>query len=118
MVASRPLAFYPSRFHMKIFLMAIVHAYRAVLSPALHALCGPGAGCRFEPGCSTYFLEALEAHGAWRGLILGLRRIGRCHPWGGCGYDPVPRALPATRTQPGTGLPIRNNIPDSGHFPG
>jgi putative membrane protein insertion efficiency factor len=46
--------------------------------------------CRFVPSCSTYALEALEAHGAPRGSFLALRRLLRCHPWGGHGFDPVP----------------------------
>jgi uncharacterized protein len=48
--------------------------------------------CRYEPSCSQYALEALERHGARRGSWLALRRIGRCHPWGGYGSDPVPDA--------------------------
>ena len=47
--------------------------------------------CRFVPSCSNYALEALEVHGAWRGSGLALRRLGRCHPWGAHGPDPVPR---------------------------
>ncbi len=46
--------------------------------------------CRFDPSCSTYALEALERHGAARGSWLTIRRLGRCHPWGGLGWDPVP----------------------------
>jgi putative membrane protein insertion efficiency factor len=46
--------------------------------------------CRFDPSCSTYALEALERHGAARGSWLTIRRILRCHPWGGFGWDPVP----------------------------
>jgi putative membrane protein insertion efficiency factor len=46
--------------------------------------------CRFDPSCSTYALEALERHGAARGSWLTLRRLARCHPWGGMGWDPVP----------------------------
>jgi uncharacterized protein len=46
--------------------------------------------CRFVPTCSTYALDALELHGFFRGLWLTTRRIGRCHPWGGHGLDPVP----------------------------
>jgi putative membrane protein insertion efficiency factor len=52
--------------------------------------------CRYEPSCSQYALEALEQHGALRGSWLAVRRVGRCHPWGGAGYDPVPE--PNTRS--------------------
>ena len=61
-----------------------VRAYRLFLSPWL------GHSCRFQPTCSVYALEALERHGALRGGWLALRRIGRCHPWGGSGIDEVP----------------------------
>jgi len=46
--------------------------------------------CRFQPTCSNYALEALKVHGLWKGSGLAVRRILRCHPWGGSGYDPVP----------------------------
>ncbi len=61
-----------------------VRFYRLVLSPLL------GHSCRFQPSCSAYALEALEIHGALRGGWLALRRILRCHPFGGAGFDPVP----------------------------
>ncbi|HVG48863.1 MAG TPA: membrane protein insertion efficiency factor YidD [Rubellimicrobium sp.] len=61
-----------------------VRAYRLVLSPWL------GHECRFTPTCSAYALEALQKHGAAKGGWLALRRIGRCHPWGGFGVDDVP----------------------------
>lgn len=61
-----------------------VHAYRLLLSPWV------GHGCRFQPTCSAYSLEALERHGAIKGSWLTLHRICRCAPWGGSGYDPVP----------------------------
>lgn len=61
-----------------------VRAYRLLLSPWL------GHACRFQPTCSAYALDALAKHGALRGGWLALRRIGRCHPWGGHGFDPVP----------------------------
>jgi putative membrane protein insertion efficiency factor len=51
---------------------------------------GRPSPCRFDPSCSTYALEALERHGAGRGLWLTIRRVVRCHPWGGMGFDPVP----------------------------
>jgi len=51
---------------------------------------GRPSPCRFDPSCSTYALEALERHGAARGSWLAVRRLTRCHPWGGTGWDPVP----------------------------
>lgn len=55
------------------------------------AVFGPmGLGCRFNPTCSEYALEALERHGAWRGTWLTLRRLAQCHPLGAYGADPVP----------------------------
>jgi putative membrane protein insertion efficiency factor len=75
---------------MTAIIRFVIHAYRLLLRPVLKALAGPNAGCRFHPTCSQYFLDAVEAHGPWKGSWLGIRRILRCHPWGGCGYDPVP----------------------------
>jgi putative membrane protein insertion efficiency factor len=71
-------------------LRAGVLFYQWTISPLLHWLGGAGSGCRFEPTCSRYFLQAIEEHGAWIGGWLGLKRIARCHPWGGHGHDPVP----------------------------
>lgn len=65
-------------------LMALVRFYRSAISP------WTPAACRYDPTCSAYTLEALERHGALRGSWMGLKRIMRCHPWGGSGYDPVP----------------------------
>jgi len=65
-------------------LIWLVKLYRLLISPWL------GANCRFDPSCSSYAVEALQRHGALRGGWLAARRIGRCHPWGGSGYDPVP----------------------------
>lgn len=73
------------------FLVAALRVYRATLSPILTCLCGGlGVGCRFSPTCSQYALEAVQRHGAWQGALLATRRLARCHPWGGSGYDPVP----------------------------
>lgn len=63
----------------------LVRGYRVAISPWL------GANCRFDPTCSNYAIEALQNHGLFRGGWLALRRIGRCHPWGGSGHDPVPQ---------------------------
>ena len=80
--------------HMMILL---VRGYRAVVSPCLTALFGPlGFGCRFQPTCSQYAMEALRRHGALKGTGLTLRRLCRCHPWGGRGADPVPPKPMAT----------------------
>lgn len=65
-------------------LMIPVKVYQWVISPIL-----PNA-CRYNPTCSAYMIEALKIHGPFKGLWLGAKRIGRCHPWGGQGDDPVP----------------------------
>jgi putative membrane protein insertion efficiency factor len=64
--------------------LIVVRAYQLLLSPFT------GGGCRFEPSCSAYAIEALERHGAARGLALAIRRIARCHPFSRAGVDPVP----------------------------
>jgi putative membrane protein insertion efficiency factor len=87
MVASGKARFYSSALMLKIF-RAFIRLYQFAISP-LVSLIG-GSGCRFEPTCSRYFLEAVETHGFLRGGWLGLKRLGRCQPWGGCGHDPVP----------------------------
>lgn len=69
---------------MKAILIGFVRVYQAVVSPYF-----PNA-CRYAPTCSQYMVEAIQRHGAIRGGWLGLKRISRCHPWGGHGYDPVP----------------------------
>jgi len=69
-------------------LIALVKGYRLLLSPWL------GSGCRFEPTCSAYALEALQRHGALTGSRLTLNRLARCHPWCEGGHDPVPAARP------------------------
>lgn len=65
-----------------------VRAYRLLLSPWV------GNGCRFQPTCSAYALEALGHHGALKGTWLAAWRVLRCNPWGGQGYDPVPGTDP------------------------
>ncbi|HLU94534.1 MAG TPA: membrane protein insertion efficiency factor YidD [Membranihabitans sp.] len=67
----------------KIFILP-VRLYQIVLSPWL------GKNCRFQPTCSQYMIEAIDEWGPLKGIYLGLRRIGKCHPWGPHGHDPVP----------------------------
>ncbi|HCU85900.1 MAG: membrane protein insertion efficiency factor YidD [Verrucomicrobiales bacterium] len=76
---------------MQLILLALLRFYRWAISPLLTALAG-GTICRFDPSCSQYAMEAIQKHGALRGLWLTAKRLGRCHPWGGCGHDPVPAA--------------------------
>lgn len=69
---------------LSILLLFPIYIYRTCISP----LTPPS--CRFTPTCSAYAAEAIRVHGPFRGLWLALRRLMRCHPWGGSGYDPVP----------------------------
>jgi len=66
-------------------LLAVLAFWHRWLSPWL------GPACRFEPSCSRYASQAIEAHGPLRGIWLGVRRVGRCHPLNPGGYDPIPR---------------------------
>lgn len=67
----------------RIFILPI-RFYQLCISPMLPA------SCRFVPTCSQYAIEAIMKHGIFRGSYIAIRRILRCHPWGGSGYDPVP----------------------------
>ena len=71
---------------MGFILRGLIGVYQLLISPLLMP------SCRFEPSCSHYAQEAIATHGALRGVILAGRRLLRCHPWGGSGYDPVPPA--------------------------
>jgi putative membrane protein insertion efficiency factor len=68
---------------MKFFVLALLRFYKRWISPML-----PSA-CRFHPTCSVYMMDAVTAHGVLRGVWMGLRRIGRCHPFHEGGFDPV-----------------------------
>lgn len=95
-------------------LVGMLRAYQWLISPLLRWLCGPGFGCRFEPSCSSYAMEAVLRHGAWRGLGLAVRRLLRCHPWGGSGWDPVPGpSVPSGDKGPGFLPPLMNSGPGS-----
>jgi len=75
---------------MRTVLIFLVRCYQVVISPPLHLLAGPLAGCRFQPSCSQYFIDAVTVHGPIRGSIMGIWRVMRCNPFGGQGYDPPP----------------------------
>ena len=75
---------------MKGLIRFAIRSYQRFISPVIHFIGGPGSGCRYTPTCSEYFLQAVETHGVLRGGWMGVRRIARCHPWGGSGHDPVP----------------------------
>lgn len=65
--------------------LAPVFFYRYFISPLL------GVNCRYSPSCSEYAVDAIKLHGAWKGGYLAARRMARCHPFGGSGFDPVPK---------------------------
>ena len=69
---------------MQRLLLLLVRFYQYAISPMLPPR------CRYTPTCSQYAVEALQKHGALKGGWLAAKRIGRCHPWGGSGHDPVP----------------------------
>ncbi len=72
-----------------------VRGYQRLISPYLPS------SCRYQPTCSGYAIEAIKVHGGLKGSWLALRRIGRCHPWGGSGFDPVPGAQKTPDTDTG-----------------
>lgn len=69
---------------MRAIPLAFLHFYKRFLSPMLPPM------CRFDPTCSVYMMQAIEKHGTLRGTWLGMRRLGRCHPFNPGGWDPVP----------------------------
>ncbi len=78
---------------MRRALLALLSLYRRWISPAMHSVF-PG-GCRFYPTCSEYAAEAIQMHGAARGLRLAIFRLARCHPFRQGGFDPVPLPVAA-----------------------
>ncbi|CAF0701077.1 membrane protein insertion efficiency factor YidD [Candidatus Methylacidithermus pantelleriae] len=75
--------------------------YRVLGTPLRVFWLGGLGHCRYFPTCSVYFVEAVERHGWGVGVYLAMRRLLRCHPWGGYGYDPVPPRLPGPRKRNG-----------------
>ena len=75
-------------------LRALIFLYQRLVSPVL-----PSA-CRYHPTCSAYAAEALQVHGLFRGVLLAVARVGRCHPWGAGGLDPVPAKAKAASASP------------------
>jgi putative membrane protein insertion efficiency factor len=71
--------------------VGLIRLYQLVLSPFT------GGACRFVPSCSAYAIDAVRQHGALTGVILGVRRLARCHPFGGWGLDPVPERRSSSR---------------------
>jgi len=80
---------------LALLALGLLWFYRLALSPALHALLGPA--CRFEPSCSRFAADAIRDHGLGRGAAMTFKRLSRCHPLGGYGYDPVPVATGRSR---------------------
>jgi len=76
---------------VKVFIF-ILRGYQLFVSPVLTALSNGCGCCRFSPSCSEYAIQALRQHGIFRGGWLSIKRILKCHPWGGMGFDPVPAA--------------------------
>jgi putative membrane protein insertion efficiency factor len=80
---------------MKSLLLLLIRMYQRVLSPdtgLLKNIFLTGNVCRYTPRCSEYTYQAIEAYGIIKGLILGFRRILRCHPWSKGGFDPIPQS--------------------------
>ena len=65
----------------------LIRGYKFIISPIL------GSNCRFIPTCSEYAIDSLKTHGLLKGTFLTIKRIGKCHPWGGHGYDPIPTKM-------------------------
>ena len=74
-------------------LLGVLLVYRILVSPLKSIIFGSSARCRFTPSCSAYAYEAIQIHGPFSGVWLGIKRLIRCQPWGGTGHDPVPRRI-------------------------
>lgn len=74
---------------MKKLVLLTIRFYKSFISPLFDLIFGRGSMCRYQPTCSEYMYEAIEKYGVLKGGLLGVRRILKCHPLGGKGYDPV-----------------------------
>ena len=94
---------------LSYLLLLPIYFYQKCISPMI------GPSCRFTPHCSQYAVEAIKKHGPFKGFCLAVRRILRCHPWGGSGYDPVPLIFQLTYIHTGfrkyPELPLQIAIP-------
>ena len=68
---------------IKRFFIGVVKGYQYLISPLL------GQNCRYTPTCSQYSIQAIEKYGIFKGILLSIKRISKCHPWGGSGHDPL-----------------------------
>ncbi|MDH3737545.1 MAG: membrane protein insertion efficiency factor YidD [Alphaproteobacteria bacterium] len=91
---------------ISLILRGLIIAYRYGLSPVL------GANCRYAPSCSAYAQEAIDVHGPWTGSWLAVKRVSRCHPWGGAGYDPVPVVRSCNHDHGSAPLPAVAKLPE------
>ncbi|MGE5359168.1 MAG: membrane protein insertion efficiency factor YidD [Bacteroidales bacterium] len=89
--------------------LVAIAAYKLLLSPLF------AGACRFTPSCADYTAEAIRQHGAWRGALLGARRLARCHPLGPSGFDPVPSQPLFGARRPKSQVRIRHRTSDIGH---
>ena len=97
---------------VSLLMQALIRGYQLLVSPFFPPC------CRFFPSCSNYARQAVALHGPVKGLWLALRRISRCHPWGGLGYDPVPGAERASEEKFTAGLGLRPACRHLDHQPG
>jgi hypothetical protein len=81
-------------------LLLLLRGYHWLIVPARRLLLGPAPSCRFIPTCSVYAADAVRTLGAFRGGGFAVRRLCRCHPWGGFGFDPIPGTVPGHTLPP------------------
>lgn len=103
---------------LKAVVIFCIKGYQQWISPMKIFFGATGGTCRFVPTCSEYAVQAVQEHGVVRGTFLGFRRILRCQPWGGHGYDPVPSHLKGTAEHKHTTCSCGSETKHSEHFHG